>query len=464
MKKWIAILLCAVAVLGAGGGIGLAIYSNQPQNVLLGAVTGAVEDLLERPEIEPLYDMLSGGSLAFETNKIERDGVNLISGSHLSGKLFFSPRAVMLDDLDITYKGTHLMGEIYLSDKLLYVSESEVLKGTYGGKRDELAEDFANSIFAFEATSDYAITDEALYESIYHALRMLDNGDLKKDAPRLARRVGKHLLEILYENFTFEMHPERIRLNGETVKARTVSVIADGIALANALYDIMDYLGEDEEIAEFLDEHLLAYCDMKGLSSEKTPAEHYRDYLAQLKPQVDEICRELTDSATKEIVVKVSTKRGSSKLLRMTVIVGENTVLHLDCGKDGIKNTNKITLRCQGEEYTFAVNESNRRSYRATLRYGDETLSVAVNKKSESYVLSHKDEGADTSLTVRGGLSKNGDKTAITIEWIAQSYVSFFDRKEVTLTTECDISLTLDQHARMPRHATEYERLSDIAE
>ena len=196
--KLIAIILAVVFLVGAGSIIGVAAYNNSPKTVAIKAIENAIEATLEREEVQPLYNMLKGGSLSFNVSKIEEDGDDLLEGGSISGKLYFSQDALMLDDFKSDAYGIDVSGKIYLSDEMFYVSEDEYLGGAYGFEFDKLAKDFADSIFAYGSDSVYAIEDEEIYEAIIEALEKLDNEKIKKDSEKLLKKLLGELWKIGY--------------------------------------------------------------------------------------------------------------------------------------------------------------------------------------------------------------------------------------------------------------------------
>ena len=125
--KLIAIIVAAVMLVGVGTGVGVAIYTNLPQNVAANAVMGAFEELLERDEVKPLYNTLTKGSITASVEGVTQDDVDLLNGITASGKMYFSNKAFMLEDFQLEYDDFKVKGDLYVSEDMLYISEDEII-------------------------------------------------------------------------------------------------------------------------------------------------------------------------------------------------------------------------------------------------------------------------------------------------------------------------------------------------
>ena len=213
--KLLAIIIAAVLLVGAGTGIGILIYCNQPYNVAGSAILGALDDFGERDEIEPIVNILTQGSADFSFDKIKNGDTDLLNGGTIEGKIYFSDSAFMLENLLIENDNGKVSGDFYVSDEMIYVSEDEILENAYGLKYKDIVDELEDSIFAYGADSEYAFQDEEEYERLIKALECLNDGNFEKDAEKLAKKLAKKAWKIACDNFEFETENDKVRVGGE---------------------------------------------------------------------------------------------------------------------------------------------------------------------------------------------------------------------------------------------------------
>ena len=195
---------------------------------------------------------------------------------------------------------------------------------------------------------------------------------------------------------------EEVKLNGEREKVRVITIKIDGEAMANIVKDIYEYLCEDESIGDFLEEHGSAFMvvssSINGSDSESI-AELYEQYLEDMEDRIDDICDEIEESAD-DIEIRIMTPKMSHKLLKAEIEVDGEEAFVIDFGKDGVKDTNEITIEVYGEEVSYVISENTKDSYKAKLEAdGTDIMKVSIDKKGESYTLSF----GDGYFTVKGG-------------------------------------------------------------
>ena len=178
MKKKTLIILAAAIVVVLGGAITAAAYFNSPKVVAMNAITGFVEDFIERDEFSVVTDMLDGGSLEASLSKLQNDGEDMLDGASFSGKVYFDKDAIMFENIAVSANGQKINGNIYLSEDMIYISEDELIKEAYGAEFDKLADDLKDSIFAYGSGSDYAIPSEEIYNAIIEILENEENRTL----------------------------------------------------------------------------------------------------------------------------------------------------------------------------------------------------------------------------------------------------------------------------------------------
>ena len=458
--KLIAIIVAAVMLVGVGTGVGVAIYTNLPQNVAANAVMGAFEELLERDEVKPLYNTLTKGSITASVEGVTQDDVDLLNGITASGKMYFSNKAFMLEDFQLEYDDFKVKGDLYVSEDMLYFSEDEIIQNAYGIKLDEIAKDLEDSIFAFDSGSDYAIPDEETYDMIISMFEDMDYEEMQKDAEKLYKKHFKELWKIACDNFEFESENDEIRIGGEKEKVRVISIVISGDMLASALEDYYDFLCKDDSIVEFLEKYEGVFASY-GMDDDMTIVEMYEEILDQFGEELDETCEEIEDSFEDELVIKVITPRSSQKLVKLEVEFDDESVFALELGMKGMKKTDKITLSVAGEKVlTYEVKENTNKAFECSLKAGEVTVKASVDKSKDTYSLqikkastsSYYDDSFET--TVKGKISTKGDKTTLTVEKITA-----YDE-----TIKCDITFVIDESDKIPSAPTKFDRISDITE
>ena len=189
MKKLI--LIAVVAVLLIGGTIGAIAVFNSPKQVAARAVGSMLDDLIAREEIAPMMNVLTRGSVEFSL-----DGTQKFGGGEAiaaSGKIYFSDKAVMLDDLSLTSDDLMLQGDLYYSEDLIYVENRDILNGAWGLEKGNLADEWKDSIFAPESGGELAL-DQTTFDLVSEILTALDEDvdeQLTEDMEKLVNRYAK---------------------------------------------------------------------------------------------------------------------------------------------------------------------------------------------------------------------------------------------------------------------------------
>ena len=468
--KVLAIIIAAVLLIGAGTGIGFAIYGNLPQNAAATAIFGAIEDFGERDEIQPLLKMLTKGSFEFSLNELKEGDEDILEDGKFSGKMYFSKDAFMLENLEFNAGDFAIAGDIYISEDLLYISEDELLKNAYGIELKKIVEDFEDSIFAYGSDSEYAIPDEETHNDIVSALSAAQDTKMQKEAQKIAEKLYKKMWKIACDNFEFESENEEIKVGGSKEKVRVITIIIEGDALAEAISEFYDYLCEDKSIPKFLDKYEDALdFTFTSTADDKTIAELYEEYLDQLGDNMSDICDSIERNFSDDIVIKVATPKSSKKLVKLEVEANGENVFTLDLGMKGIRKTDKITLEIDGEKLTYQVKTDNSKEFECVLKNDTTTVKLNVDKKKDKFTFSVDSPNSSSlkSLEIKGDWETKSGKTTITvdkIESVTYGYDKYYNRIEITNTIDCDIVFVIDQSDKIPSAPKDYKRISDITE
>lgn len=461
--KWIAIVLSAVLVVGAGIGVGIGIYRNQPENVAEGAMMDVLEGFAARREIAPLANMLTEGSFSLAYNGIRVEDRDLFGGLKLGGKLFFSQSAVMLQGFRFENGDVKLAGDLYSSDKMLYLYEKEVLKGAYGVEYTRISEEFKNSIFAYDSNSKYAIGSKADQEKL-EKYWDIQNTDYSKDTMRLVVTVSRDLWDIICANLVFEATDEEVYIHGEREKVRAVTVTLDANTSVEIMLDVYDYLSQNEDIKAFLtkyDEELTLLFEVDEANKDKTVAQLYEELLEKVEEKLDRLSQKIEDAFNgRTLSVRLITPRFRHTLVMLDAMFGGQELFALEIGMDGIEETDKITLHMDGEKYFYEVTEDTDESFKSALKSPSGSIELSWDKGREKYTLKIKSKGTSENewqnmdWTFTGKVIVGEGKKTITLDKI------LIDEGEA----KCDICIVIDEKDEMPAAPTTFTTLSQITE
>ena len=465
MKKLLAIILTILVVGGIGVGVTATISYNKPENVAISAIKGVFEDFNEREEIQPVWNMLHGGSASVSVDKIKHDDYDLLDGGKFSGKIYFSENAIMVDDINVDYNELQLNGSVYFDENMIYVSEDKLFDAAYGIVYKDLAKDLEDSIFAYGSGSEYAIPDKDSYDRImemFEALSETNIQDMEGDVKYLLETHIENIWDIVCENAEFESDSESVRLNGKKEKVRVVTITMDAKDVANMLRDIYDYLCRDKTIGDFIDKYAASFVSISIMDSDQSLGELYEEYLEDLEDEVDSLCDYIEDiDELDDFQIRVMTPKMSHKLLKMEVEFDGDVVFSLDFGKEGLKKTDKITLEIDGKELTYTVSENTKKAYEAELEYeGYALLEISIDRSDNSYKL----DLGDGYISIKGDYTEDGDATTINVSKFTVNSIYGADGSKTSDTYKTDITIVIDENDKMPNIPSKFDRISDITD
>ena len=463
MNKLIALALVLVV---AVGGVGGAVVLNSPSYVAANALTSFVDDLLDRDEIAPIYSAVTGGSIEASVSNVTSYGDDVFDGK-ASGKIYFAKNKIMLTELNINIDDFEIKnGEIYMSEDVIYVSEDKIVGDAYGVKLSELADNLADSIFAADSGSDYAM-DKEIYEKLMDALESTDNKKLTDDAEKLIKTLVKDLFKIVLDNAEIESESASTRIGGKKTDVRMVTITIDDEAVEGIIKDAYDYLLESKDIEKFLEKHedALAPLLAEVYDDEKydSLSEAYYGMLEEAEDDVEDMCDSISDGF-EDITLEIATPKLTTKLLKLELKVGKESIFTLDCGKDGIKDSDKVTLQVGDDiKVTYEVKESDSKSYQSCLsvdQYGDVMqYTINIDKQKETYKVTVGEKGDDESYVITGDFITKGDATTITIGKLACE-----EDGESEEIFSSDITITIEKSDKMPSPIKDFKTIADIKE
>lgn len=386
MNKIKILLIVALAAIVAIGGVGagIGIYMNRPQIVMQTTVQNLVKDAFARDEFGTVTELLKSGS--FEVIMSAEGEGNEVSFEY---KEYFGLKKYQtyIEKIKLSANDFSVEGSAYVGEDYMYVSAPTLYNSPIGISRGKTAEEFADSLFAFESGSEYEL-DQEISDAITVFCRIYDDAKDKEaveDIKELLESYVKVIMNSISKHADIEKENDSIKLHGDRVNARVITVEVDAECAYKVLCDLYDELKEDKRIPKLIKKYgkladeYVADTSLEGaiqtsLGEDEDDdltdilLEAYDDILDEMDSMIDEAEDALEDDGTK-IVVEMATKKSSSTLMALNVSVkggGEKMeVLDVQIGKGGIKNTEKLTVEVMQEFVAeFAVKQDDKDGYK----------------------------------------------------------------------------------------------------
>lgn len=445
MKKLIIIAIAALLALGGVVGTTVGI-NNSPKVVAMKAITNAVEDFTKRDEIAPILNAMNGGSLSF---KVEGDEMEDIIGSEgkveVSGKIYMNldKEAVMLDEFVLDMADISLSGQAYMSRDLLYITNKEILDGTYGLERGSLVKNLRKSVFAPDSDTEYAMSEED-FETLEEFCELMDDKvdvKMQKDLQKVYERYMKKAWKLVGEYAEFESETDTVRINGDRKKARMITMTLDDKAVSMIAEEMMEYLVDDEDLADMIEEYGDRFAEtLKSVYHIDDLSEEYDDLLDRIEENMDEVIDSIEASMTEDLVVTIVTPPASSDLLMMSVKYDNSEMIKLEIGHEGIRKTDCITVKIDGSEISYVIEEDSRKTFEAKLMSNNATVaSIEIDRSRDEFEL---DLGGE--FVLEGDWNSKGKKTNIVVDTLKIDGERYGD---------INLELVLNESDRMPSRA-----------
>ena len=439
------ILLLVVAIIGTAIAAGVGIYMNRPATVMQTSVYGLLTEVFERQEFEVVTNLVNSGSA--EIIMSLSDGENEAS---LEYKEYFglAKNETYVEKLKFSANDFSVSGSLYVGEDYMYVSLPDVYSSAVGISRGKLEKQFESSIFAFESESDYELSEE-ISDMIKIFCRAYDDAHDKKvseDIEKLTTDYVKLILDSVAKHAEIEKENDTVKINGDQVGARVITIEIDAECIYNVLVDLYEKLEKDKDIPKLVKKYanlIDGYVEgtsYEGMLQEQlgedaddklvdAVLEAYDTMLDELDDMLSEMEDSIDDMDNFKVVIELATKKASSELMAMNVTVkaeGEKMeIFDLQIGKDGIKNTEKITLEIMNEiKAQFKIKQNDRKGYEAVIEIGEEDevieLFAKINKADEKFEF--------------GATAANGETYAIKGAYTAKGKTHTFDFKDVVYT------------------------------
>lgn len=470
MTKTIAIILAAVLVIGGGVTVGVVVSNNNlPQNVAKDAIL-SLSNIVERMEFAPIYQTFTGGSIQMTQTFITQDGKT--SQMTNSAKIFFADDGIVVQNINLSQDDVAIQGDLWLMKDFVYVSEQNILGGSYAWESGKLAEQFEESIFAYGSNSKYALDNQAKYEEALKLLTHLDKVNpsaMEKDLKKVASNYIKKIWEIACEEIEFEEAVKVVKIDGQSVEARNIKITVDADDICDIWEDTLDFLREDDQVVKFLDKYEdvlnIANNPVFGTTTQnnKTLADTYTQLIDDWHDNYyNTSLRIQNEWGNNKLIVDISTPKHQSKLLKLNVSYGYEDMLTLDFAGKTIENASKITLVDPDDvKHVYQVVNGDqilRINYTVD---GEKVFSFNLDRESSEYTwFTMGDDGSTTTINGTLVQAKNNDLT-ITVKEVTHDNERYaVDNYTYTM----DLTFVLKAKDKLPQKPTDYKTLATIPE
>ena len=477
-KKQLILVGCAVAVVLALI-IGVAIY-NSPSAVADRVLGRAVEDFVEREEIDYMLSLLTGGSVDV-AYKGDVDGVKVDANAKLFLNADENEYMLQLLQLEAKAEGQKLglTGSIYLSDDTVYVANDEILKGAYGIERGSMEEGLKNSILHPESESPYAL-DEQTYEALLQFCKIADSDlpeDLEKDLIKVTTRYTDKLYGWVKKYARFETSKQEIDLSDGSKKVRVVYVIITPETVRSIARELRDYIKEDSKLRDLVIEYYTEFADILQYSANLSEEFDIREAYDEMIDEVDTTLSDMIDGLEDEdedsfIAICMATPKSSSKLLKMWFISGDDVDdiededeisegISIDFGSKGVKKTKQITIKqSYGYKIKYTVNDEERGITEYKLSVADTVYALRLDTKEDTFKLrksvSYYDDTTSTT-SIEGNYTTKGDKATYEFKKVKVD-------GEVVESANFDLTVTFEEKDSIPSPEKDVTSIFDLTD
>ena len=446
MKKLIIIAAAALLVLGGVIGTVVAI-NNSPKMVAMHAITNAVEDLGKRDEIAPVVNAMNGGSLSFSAKGTDLEELmGLDDKMEISGKLYMNAekQTMMLDKLSFEMGDVALSGQIYMGTDAIYVSNEEILDGTYGLERGSLAKSLKRSLLAPNSGSDYAMEEDD-YEVLLNIFEALDDEvdqEIMKDLEKITERYSKKLWKLVGEYAEFESETDDVRINGERKKARVITITLDDKAVCRIAEDMIEYVLDDDELEDLVKKYGDRFEDiLKNQLGIDDLSDKYDDLMDELDDNKDEILDSIKDVVSDDLVVTMVTPVATADLLMFAVEYDDTQLVQVDIGHAGILETDCISISAAGSEISYKILKDTKKAFEAKVSVNKtDVVTFELDRSRNQFEL-----GLADTITLEGEMSTKGKTTSITVDTLKMADGERY--------THFEVNLVLNESDKMPSRA-----------
>lgn len=460
MKKLILALICGLT--GVGAGVTAGVVTNTPEYVFSHAISNLVEDFEKRDDVSAITSIFENGSIEAKVSSEDME----MSGST---KVYFDmdDEVVYFENINYEVASEEINLNAYLSNDMVFVESEELLDGKYGISLKNIAERFEDSIFCDE-DSEFGL-DKDSQEILINLFEYFEDDlkSLEKDSKKLLERYSTQLGKLIKEYGEFESDTKKVKLNGERSEKRVVTLTIDEDDLYDILYDLIEFIIDDDKFEEYIYTHLSNFMHVfmvrGNTSNGLDPDDIYDEIIDGLEMVQDQLY--VMEEVDFEIEISVVTPKLSNNLLKLMIeveSVGQKEEIEIDFGEDGVKKTKNINLYANGDKVLgYEIIESSKQLFKARLNgpESDEYLELELNKEDEEFNISFYDEELDWLINgeyiVDGNFKTFKVKKAVEYD---------FYRDEINLIGDLKIELTISNKDKLPKIDKDFTDLLELTE
>ncbi len=464
-KVVIAIVVAVIFVSVISIIISMLVQRNRPENIMPIAIGELAEDLLARDEIRPIANMLSDGSIEVELESSEKN-----TPSAIYGKAYFSDNSFMLENFLFEANGEKLSGSVYIAEDKMYVKNDELLSGTYGFKRENLANDFENSIFCDRDSEYYLFLNNDQKENFLEALRCLEDqkacNKLLKNGQKNIEKYIKKLWYAICEEGTLSSETTKITTGGSRENVRLIILSIDSRELSTAFETIYEEAVDDDALYKYVKSvsEALGITVASGIepfgNREMTIAEFFEEFFVADKTETIKDFFERLDGADCQFEISIAMGKRNSTIYQLNFEIDTHdrkSSYCLDLGKNGIKKTEELKLTHDyknkkadkhSQEYiTYTITSNSKKAYFATIDMNGDKIEIGIDKVKEEYKI------VFDTVTISGKYIKDGNSTTIWVNTIKTAYFH-----------ETSAKVIIKEKDRMPKAENDFNNVFEIQE
>ena len=451
-------------------GIVAAILANRPSALLLSAAGNTAKDFSRLEGVSFAKEVANGGSVAVSANLDK-----YVDDITIQGKIYTDAKnnkgayeMTIYDDDDVM-----VQPRIYVNKDSIVATCPEIFEGAYGVNFKKLDKNLPGSIFDPDEDTDYSLP-----EGVYEYLMSLSentkgNKELQRDIEKTAARYEKFTIQTIMKYAEVTKTSDKITVGGDKISCTVITIELDEDAIVSICQDIIDYINNDKSLEDLL----LRYYSANPSSNISYYSILYGyDYDFDPEDMVDEFYDEVDDFEDRldyiedmdiEIEASVYITKSGKRIAQVdfeSEIQGEEFECSLVLGKN-VTKTKEMSFSYEtsdGDKFSieYEVEQNDAKGFEAEINYesydpwsyyrseNKGKMTISWDKKSGDCEVKVKGEYDDFSI--KGNLTKKGDKIIYVLENIKNNGTSVSDVKSLELT------ITIDRRDPAPKAPSRY--------
>ncbi|MBR4948716.1 MAG: hypothetical protein IKZ29_09160 [Clostridiales bacterium] len=451
-------------------GIVAAILANRPSALLLSAAGNTAKDFSRLEGVSFAKEVANGGSVAVSANLDK-----YVDDITIQGKIYTDAKnnkgayeMTIYDDDDVM-----VQPRIYVNKDSIVATCPEIFEGAYGVNFKKLDKNLPGSIFDPDEDTDYSLP-----EGVYEYLMSLSentkgNKELQRDIEKTAARYEKFTIQTIMKYAEVTKKSDKITVGGDKISCTVITIELDEDAIVSICQDIIDYINNDKSLEDLL----LRYYSANPSSNISYYSLLYGyDYDFDPEDMVDEFYDEVDDFEDRldyiedmdiEIEASVYITKSGKRIAQVdfeSEIQGEEFECSLVLGKN-VTKTKEMSFSYEtsdGDKFSleYEVEQNDAKGFEAEITYesydpwsyyrseNKGKMTISWDKKSGDCEVKVKGEYDDFSI--KGNLTKKGDKIIYVLENIKNNGTSVDGVKSLELT------ITIDRRDPAPKAPSRY--------